>query len=183
DFHAEFLRISREYFAIVGDVSHWWLPHVDALAEALGPVKVVYLHRAYSATVASFERVKLRVNPPFNHWLPHDGDGWTRDPWDACYPNVLDGCVAPGPSDGERAKSVCRFCISQYVKWYQADARRLVGRPGGIELHLDTLSAPASGRLLARYLGRDFPWRPAHLNCAGTEDSAAMPVFPHEAPV
>src|SRR5262249_3949650 len=41
DFHAEFLRISREYFAIVGDVSHWWLPHVDALAEALGPVKVV----------------------------------------------------------------------------------------------------------------------------------------------
>ena len=183
DFHTEFLRISREYFAVVGDVSHWWLPHIDALAEALGPVKVVYLHRGYSATVASFERVKLRVKPPFNHWLPHDGDAWTRDPWDGCYPNVLNEGVTLGPSEGERAKSVCRFCIEQYVKRYQSDARRLIRRHGGIELRLDTLFTPASGRLLARYLGHDFPWRPANLNRGGTEDSAVMPVFPREAPV
>ena len=178
DFHTEFMRISREYFTIVGDVSHWWLPHISVLREMLGKVHVVYLHRELSATVSSFESIKLRYNPPLNHWLPHHHEEWTADPWDACYPNVLDKCVVLDHRDNEHMRSVCRFCITQYVKQYQVEARRLIEQHNGIELQLDSLFMPKSARLLASYLGCDLRWQPAHLNRASTRDSAAMRVFP-----
>ncbi len=182
EFHAEFFRISRKYFAIVGDVSHWWLPHANILREMLGPIHFVYLHRDLSETVASFERIKLRYNPPLNHWLPHQGEEWRQDSWDACYPNVLDIPLALECQDDEYKKFVCRRCISQYVKQYQLDARQLIEYHDGIELQLESLFTPTSARVLSNYLGCDIPWRPAHLNEVSTDDSTAMRIF-HDFPV
>ncbi|MDX9767962.1 MAG: hypothetical protein RBT51_11530 [Ectothiorhodospiraceae bacterium] len=95
EFHRRRFDLLRSAFGFVADVSHWWLPYLDELIDAMPDLRVVALRRERAATVASFLKVKGgRIQGGINHWMAHDGSFWTRNAWDECYPDYDDEDVA-----------------------------------------------------------------------------------------
>ena len=61
-------------FELVGDVSHWWVPHFETLQKAFPEVKMIVTRRDLAETVSSFLKIKGGENRgAINHWVRHDG--------------------------------------------------------------------------------------------------------------
>ncbi|KZN36352.1 hypothetical protein N480_17910 [Pseudoalteromonas luteoviolacea S2607] len=180
EFHIEFMRIARRYYAYVGDVSHWWLPHLNIVENALGSIKVIFLKREFKATLESFVKLKNERSTPFNHWIDHAGRGWFQDPWDPCYPKLLKSHDVMNYDDKQYKNELTRFCIAEYISSYHLSAQRYIDQQNGLTLELEHLFSEQSGLLLSQYLGYETAlyWQPTHLNQnASTEHSANMPLF------
>lgn len=83
DWHLKRMAWLSEYYDLVGDVSHWWLPHVEYIMQAAPEASFLALKRPKELTVDSFLKQK---GPLINHWTNHDGDFFQKNIWDPCYP-------------------------------------------------------------------------------------------------
>lgn len=72
--------------AFSGDVAHWWLPYLPRLLVQFPNIRVICMQRERQATIRSFNNIKGKGKGSANHWISHDGEYWTRTPWDECYP-------------------------------------------------------------------------------------------------
>lgn len=90
DTHFRRFNILRRYNAFVGDVSHWWLPHVEEVLELHEDVRFVAMQRNKEKTIESFLSIKWfkGVDAPgaVNHWVDHDGTFFKENAWDDAYP-------------------------------------------------------------------------------------------------
>lgn len=87
-FHQNRFNFLQRNFKYIGDVSHWWLPYIDALMKSNEDVRVVVLKRDRKATVDSFLKIKGGIEKgAINHWMDHDGSFWAKNIWDECYPS------------------------------------------------------------------------------------------------
>ena len=92
DFHKRRFHLLLNKYNFVCDVSHWWLPYIEELAQDFN-ISIVVLKREKEATVNSFYRIKgSGEKGSINHWLDHNGSVWQKNIWDECYPsyNVSD---------------------------------------------------------------------------------------------
>ncbi|MFT4928381.1 MAG: hypothetical protein ACI8WB_004500 [Phenylobacterium sp.] len=176
-FHLRFIEISRQYFEFVGDVSHWWLPHLDTLRARLGGLLVIHLQRESAATIQSFIKLKSRPGKSFNHWVEQRGLWWTADSWDPCYPNIPLSTSLPQPDAPDYPPAVSRYVISEYVQQYHLSAQADVAQQGGLTLQLAELFSAATEQRLSEYLGVELDWHHVHLNQDDTRHSAYMTVF------
>jgi hypothetical protein len=87
-FHLQRFALLAQLYDPVGDVGHWWLPHMDAVAKFFPDFRAVVLKRDKEATVESFVTVKEGdTKGGVNHWIDHDGSFWNKVPFDRCYPS------------------------------------------------------------------------------------------------
>lgn len=87
DFHIGRFRHLMTRHALVGDVAHWWLPKLPRLIALFPSVRIIALKRDKQQTVESFLRIKGGDKQgAVNHWVEHDGQYWTKNHWDGCYP-------------------------------------------------------------------------------------------------
>ncbi|WDE09261.1 hypothetical protein SG34_031345 [Thalassomonas viridans] len=176
-FHIRFIEMSRQYFSVVGDVSHWWLPHLHTLRLRFGHIYVINLHRDSKATVDSFIKVKSRSGKSFNHWLAHDGRLWSHDPWDPCYPDIPLPGNLPAPAETGYQEAASHYGISRYVQDYHNRAQAYVAKHHGLNLELSGLFTEAGRQKLQQFLGVPVCWEQVHYNKQTTYDSARMEVF------
>lgn len=86
-FQLERFDVLLKNYKFVGDVSHWWLPYIDAILEKYEDARIVVLKRNRKATVDSFLKIKGGGGKgSINHWIKHDGSNWSKNIWDECYP-------------------------------------------------------------------------------------------------
>lgn len=86
-FHIARLHALEGAYRIFGDVSHWWLPHMEAVLAEFPDARCIVLRRDADETVDSFVRIKGGDGEgAINHWIEHDGSFWRRNAWDECYP-------------------------------------------------------------------------------------------------
>ena len=84
-FHLERFNRLFQKWDFVCDVSHWWLPRIEAILASGYDLKVVAVKRDRDATVDSFLRIKGGGGPgSINHWVEHDGKFWRENFWDSC---------------------------------------------------------------------------------------------------
>ena len=87
DWHLRRMVWLSRYYALVGDVAHWWLPYVEFIMDKCASSVFIAVKRAKESTVRSFVRHKLRSDGRFiNHWTNHDGEIFHKNLWDRCYP-------------------------------------------------------------------------------------------------
>jgi Sulfotransferase family len=112
-FHLRRFEMLRHHYAIVADVSHWWLNALDTVIDRFPDAKIIGLHRDADACARSFMRIKGEGRNSLNHWAPGDNGIWQPNIWDQTYPTypVPDSAA----SDPDQAKSVM---ITQYVRDY-----------------------------------------------------------------
>lgn len=87
EFHVQRFKHLLTQFSIVGDVAHWWLPKLDEIIQSIPSVRIVALKREKQETVNSFLKIKGgNGKGAINHWTRHNGEYWTKNTWDPCYP-------------------------------------------------------------------------------------------------
>jgi hypothetical protein len=177
DFHLRFSAISLRHFRFVIDVSHWWLPHLNYLKEAFGDLDVILLCRNKPDTVRSFFRIKGTGRGAINHWTNHDGDYWTKNFWDKCYPDVVDFKNIGDSRNDMHMLKVQEDCICNYIDSYNNEAKNYVEANKGVILDLESLFSNESKEMLFRFLHCEFEWRLQHLNAKGCQDSWRQSVF------
>ncbi len=91
-FHQQRFDLLCSRYDYVADVSHWWLPYIDTLMATYENTRIVVLKRTRSATVDSFMKIKGGPGKnAINHWINHDGEFWSKNAWDECYPSYKTG--------------------------------------------------------------------------------------------
>ncbi len=78
---------------VVGDAGFYYLPYVPEIARQAPDTRFVCLKRNRSQVVESY----MHHTRGRNHWMPHDGSYWRKDPlYDPCYPKY----ALPPPPPG-----------------------------------------------------------------------------------
>jgi tetratricopeptide (TPR) repeat protein len=150
--------------ALVGDVSHWWLPYLRELFETFPALKVIALRRDREETIRSFEKIKGSGQGGINHWYDHHGVGWRRNIWDECYPSY---------DIEDRAEAIGRYWDEYYAtveEWQAADADRVLCVP------VDILNSKEGQDTLFDFLGlreRVYP-EPRKYNAGHVADGARL---------
>lgn len=120
--HAARFELLRDYYGLIGDCSHYWLPYADELAKQFEGIKFVILKRDREATVASFMKIKgiagKAAKSAINHWIDHDGSHFQKNIWDDVYPKY-------GEKDLEKALALY---WDDYYAQCDALARRYPGQ-------------------------------------------------------
>ena len=147
---------------LIGDVAHYYLSYVEAIAAASANVRFVCLERDCDDVIRSFakkteigrwrsKRIADRLSSmitrsPYyratNHWMEHDGTHWAVDPvWDKCFPKF------PGPTREE--------AIGQYWTYYTQATRRLADQFPQIFriVRTETLNDPDAQSSLLSFCG------------------------------
>jgi hypothetical protein len=87
EFHLKRFDLMLSLFDVVGDVSHWWLPHFEIVQKTFPDVKMIVTRRDLASTASSFLKLKGGERKgSINHWVRHDGSYWASNAWDECYP-------------------------------------------------------------------------------------------------
>jgi hypothetical protein len=88
NFHLTRMALLSRLYSCVADVSHWWLPKLDAVIHKFPRARIVVTRRDRQETIDSFLAIKgAHVSAkPINHWMKHDGNDYQRNLWDICYP-------------------------------------------------------------------------------------------------
>lgn len=82
DWHITRMKLLNQFYPLVGDVAHWWLPYVERIIQEHKNIYFLVLRRDKLQTIKSFETIKGRIN----HWTDHDGIKFQNNFWDPCYP-------------------------------------------------------------------------------------------------
>lgn len=87
-FHLQRFSFLAQMYDFIGDVGHWWLPHMETVAKFFPDFRAVVMKRDKAETVESFVTVKNGDSEGgVNHWIDHDGSFWGKVPFDRCYPS------------------------------------------------------------------------------------------------
>jgi hypothetical protein len=97
---------------LYGDVSFYWLPHIEFILEEISRnynVKVIVLKRDKKDTVSSF----INKTISRNHWQIHEGEKYNHchQGWDNCFPKFC--------ASGKRE------ALEAYWKYYYGEVSRL----------------------------------------------------------
>lgn len=157
-FHLQRFALLARLYDVVGDVAHWWLPHMQSVAAFFPSFRAAVLKRDREETVESFFAVKEGGQKGgVNHWMDHDGSYWNRVPFDRCYPSYP-------------AKSM-REAIGRYWDDYYAACERLAERyPGQVRIFdMAALKSDAGQEEILRFCGFPEPVLPGEIHAnAGT---------------
>jgi hypothetical protein len=144
DFHMRRFDLLLSMYSYVGDVSHWWLPHFEALQMKFNDAKAVVIKRDIHSTVSSFLSIKGGERAgAINHWINHNGDYWRKNPWDECYPKY--------------ESETLRDALYLYWEEYYSIANRLEKQfPNNLKIFaLDNLSSRNGQIEIFHFLGLD----------------------------
>ena len=115
DFHVRRFRMLVDHFALVADVSHWWLNTRHQVLEEFPGVKFVGLIRDPDECAMSFMRIQGFGKNSFNPWT-RGNDYWRSGYWDATYPTF------PLPADVKARPDFAKLeLITRYVREYNAE--------------------------------------------------------------
>jgi len=165
-FHLRRFRVLADFYAHVGDVSHWWLTCVDAIREAFPDVSFVGVRRDVDETLRSFERIKGEGRGAINHWQRHDGSYWSRNIWDPCYPKTGAPC-SPRSSEQELHEQR-RGALRQYIEDYNA---RMESDASVLVLATEELNDPHVVDRLRAHAGIELAHQTIVANVGGIQDS------------
>lgn len=111
-FHIRRFQLLADHYAVVADVSHWWLNALETLLAHFPDAKAVGLFRNLDKCVVSFMRIKGYGRGSFNHWAPRGNGIWKPNVWDRTYPTYpLDGDAAADP-DRVKQEMITRYVIA-----------------------------------------------------------------------
>lgn len=172
-FHFQRFALLSRLYDIVGDVAHWWLPHMQSVAAFFPDFRAAVLKRGREETVESFFAVKEGGQKGgVNHWMDHDGSHWDRVPFDRCYPSYP-------------AKDM-REAIGRYWDDYYAACERLAERyPGQVRIFdMTALKSDAGQEEILRFCGFAEPVLPGefHANVGNFEEGEGLWGNPFAAP-
>jgi hypothetical protein len=147
EFHVRRFKLLSDYYAIVSDVSHWWLNALDDFFQHFPDGKAVALVRDVDNCAKSFMRIKGYGRGSFNNWAPPGNGVWKSTLWDRTYPNY------PVPDYAKLLPDRAKYeMIVRYVEDYNERLRfRAARQPERIVLvRTEELSDPG---VQARILG------------------------------
>jgi hypothetical protein len=122
-FHMRRFKFLAEYFALVADVSHWWLNVLDAGFEHFPDSKVVGMYRDVNSCTKSFMRIKRYGRQSLNHWAPFGNGIWASHSWDPTYPTYSLPVNSERDPDGAKSEM-----IGRYIREYNARLMDLAKR-------------------------------------------------------
>lgn len=164
-FQLERFDVLLNHYKFVGDVSHWWLPYIDAIIEKHENTRIVVLKRNRKATVDSFLKIKGGGGKgSINHWIKHDGSSWTKNIWDECYPKYK----------ATKMKKALEYYWDDY---YKTVDRLLKRYPESIKVFsTEELSNPDVQKELLLFCGYKEPvlMTDIYLNKGGAHDGERM---------
>lgn len=118
DFHLRRFRILASHFALVADVSHWWLNTTGRVLEEFPGAKFIGLIRDPDECAMSFMRIQGFGKNSFNPWA-RGNDFWRSGYWDATYPTFA------LPSDFEARPDFAKLeLITRYVSEYNTQVEQ-----------------------------------------------------------
>lgn len=167
DFHIKRFRALADHYALVCDVSHWWLNVIDQIFDHFPDAKVIGLFRDRDECAQSFMRIQGFGKGTFNPWAPHGNGIWRSGKWDASYPSL------PLPNYANRNPDRTKLeLITRYVEEYNAQLEVLAARaPDRVKLvRTDDLSSDAVQEeifQLTKARGQTSQWK---LNVKSTAD-------------
>lgn len=84
EWHIDRLVWLSQYYSVVGDVAHWWLPHVDYILNKCPSAGFIALRRPKAETIKSF--ISIKQPSGINHWTTNNSGAVAYNLWDGCYP-------------------------------------------------------------------------------------------------
>jgi hypothetical protein len=164
-FHLERMSLLARMFGFVADVSHWWLPKLDAVIARFPNARVVVTRRDRAETMASFLAIKRGSRArPINHWMAHDGGQYLRNLWDVCYPKYKAG-------DLEEALGL------YWDDYYQTAERMQAKYPENVRIfEVQALSSPQGQHQMLQFWGYPQPVILAEIkrNVGSTKEGAVF---------
>ncbi|HEV2548684.1 MAG TPA: hypothetical protein VGU20_15190 [Stellaceae bacterium] len=150
DFHFERLARLAGHFALVFDVSHWWLNLAESFLARFPDGKIVGLHRELEACARSFLARKALGRGSINHWAPPNNGIWRHNIWDPAYPTFPLPPGAASDPDGVKLEAIRR-----YVREYNEALRALADHwPARVFLlRTEELGEAAAQHRLFAFLG------------------------------
>jgi Sulfotransferase domain len=159
DFHIRRFRMLADYYAVVSDVSHWWLNALGQIWDRLPDARVIGLVRDPGECASSFMRIQGFGQGSLNPWAPRGDKFWRTGLWDATYPSY------PVPDLSKRDPDQVKLeQIRRYVREYNEEMARLAeSQPGRVKLApTERLSSPeiqAEIFAMTRHSGESAVWR------------------------
>jgi hypothetical protein len=101
------------FFSLIFDASHWWLPAIDRFFKEFPDGKAIGLYRDTRACVQSFARTKGQGKGAFNHWVASKNGIWSANNWDPTYPTYEIPEHASDDPDAARAQLMTRY-VEEY---------------------------------------------------------------------
>jgi len=143
-FHINRFKHLLTQYSIVGDVAHWWLPKIEYVIQSIPSVRIVALKREKQETVDSFLKIKGgNGKGAINHWTPHNGDYWSKNIWDPCYPKYT--------------TTTLEDALGLYWEHYYLEVEKLLNKyPNNLQIYAtDSLSKADSQREILSFIGLD----------------------------
>ncbi len=122
-FHFRRFQRLTEYFALVTDVSHWWLNVFDQLRAQFPQAKAVGVSRDLVSCARSFMKVKGVGRGSYNHWVPYQNGLWAAAQWDPTYPTYAMPEISEADPDGAKFSLITRY-VSEYNEALKELAKR-----------------------------------------------------------
>jgi len=134
------LREQQRRHRLAGDVAHWWLPRLEALAEVFPALRVVVLKRDRQATVESFARVMAGAGGATPVWGGNRAAIGPHDIWRSTHP----------PSEPMEV----REAVGRYRDRCYDEAERTLARSGLAHraVATESLGAPETQRAVLDFL-------------------------------
>jgi hypothetical protein len=149
-FHLRRLRLLSQYFALVADVSHWWLNVLDVAFVQFPGAKAIGLYRNPQGCTESFMKMKGFGRGSYNHWVPYGNSIWATAQWDPSYPTYAVPKNAGRDPDGAKYELIAR-----YAREYNERLRSLaeVWRKRFMLIRTEELSNAATQEAIYRFAG------------------------------
>lgn len=168
EFHMRRFKLLVDYFALVTDVSHWWLPALNTFLKHFPNGRILGLHRDLRQCVRSFMVIRGYGWGSWNHWVPYGNGIWISHLWDPTYPTY----PAPDYSskNPDRAKNEL---ITRYVTEYNDQLAYWADRlPDQVMLiKTEALNEPTTQRKIFNFAGNPGRLTELNLNLQSVSDA------------
>jgi hypothetical protein len=167
-FHMRRFLFLVEYFALVSDVSHWWLNTLDTIFNGFKSAKLICLIRDVDECAKSFMRIRGYGWKSWNHWVPYGNSIWVSHLWDPTYPTYSIPANSSKNPDGAKYELIAR-----YIRQYNAQLAVLAARlPGQVMLvRTEELNEPATQMRLFDFAGASGSVSAINLNVRSVIDA------------
>jgi hypothetical protein len=169
EFHFRRIGLLAQFFPLVFDASHWWLPALDNLFRRFPTAKAIGLHRDVESCVRSFMKIKGWSWGSLNHWVAPASGVWRANFWDPTYPTYALPADADAQPDGVKQRLIARY-VEEYNSALFALANQLPERI--MLVRMEELNDPEVQNRMFNFVG--LPGRVAQtaLNVGTSHDGA-----------